>query len=112
MAEYENGKYLGQLQSQNALNLINTYQQTYGNNIGIVTVPKKSPHETAKEIQILAGKHMPIWFKRYGNHFKIFSDFKPGGDDGNLDCARLCETKETCGGLEKLAKQEIKKARK
>jgi hypothetical protein len=112
MAEYDNGKYLGQLPAQEALNLINVYQQTYGNSIGIVTVPEKSPQEKAREIQVHAGKHIPIWLKKKDGHYTVFSDFVPDGNKGNLDCASLCETRETCGGLEKLAKQKIKKAGK
>jgi hypothetical protein len=112
MAGYDNGKYLGQLPSQEALNLINVYQQTYGNNVGIVIIPKRGPQEKAREIQVHAGKHIPIWFKNHGAYFKVYSDFMPDGDGGCADCASLCETRETCSGLEKLAKQKIKKARK
>ena len=105
--ETMDSKYLGMLQYSDVLALLETYKVIYGTNIKIVPNKLVINPIDATEIEIHAGKHAPIWFKKEGSYFKVYSDFMPKGPKMCADCARMCETRAWCRELEDLATDRI-----
>jgi hypothetical protein len=106
-----NSKYLGVLWDADVIALLDSYKEAYGTHIKIVPNKLVFYPTDATEIEVQAGKHAPIWFKKKNSYFEVYSDFMPDGDGGCFDCARACETRVLCSKLEELAVHKIKVSR-